>query len=121
MPNRVDAAESRPAPAPSDVQNRAQQASEPEPQEQAQQVDRVEISGQARLRAEEARPQAGENPRAAAVDAPSANPPQPGVQGAVNGATEQQVEQLKEAQIQTTRENAQDPPERQGNLVDVVG
>ena len=123
MPNRVDAAGLRPTAARPDVQNRAQQAPEPEPaRETTPDVDRGEISETARLQAEATRPQAGGNPRGAAVDAPSANPPRPGVQGAVNeGAAEQQAEQIREDQAQRTQENAERPPERQGNLVDVVG
>ena len=119
MPNRVDAAGVRSAAARPDVQQAAQRAPEP-PQEAPQQVDRVEISDQARLQAEQ-RPQAGGNPRGAAADAPSARPPEVGQQGSVNGTTAQQAEQVREAQAEATQETAQQPPERQGNLVDVVG
>ena len=121
MPNRVEAAGLRPAPARPDAQERAHQAPQPEPAKQSQQVDRVEISNRARLQAEQARPQAGYNPGGAAVDAPSATPPRPGDQGSVSGATEQRAEELRETQAQATQELAQEPPERQGNLVDVVG
>ena len=121
MPNRVDAAGTRPTAARPDVQQQATQRA-PEPaQEAPQQVDRVEISDQARLQAEQARPQAGGNPRGAVADAPSARPPEAGEQGGLNRATAQQAEQIRETQTEAAQETAQRPPERQGNLVDVVG
>jgi len=124
MPNRVDASTN--VSRPTFGQNEARQANRVSEtaQREAQPVqrDRVEISAQARLQAEQAQPRVGEanaNTRGAAAEAPSARP-EAGDQG-VNRATAQQAEQVRETRQQVERENVQEPAERQGNLVDVVG
>ncbi|MDA0712195.1 MAG: hypothetical protein O3B73_18505 [bacterium] len=87
---------------------------------QTEQRDRVEISEQARLRAEQTQPPTGESQtRGAAADSVSARP-EAGDQG-VNQATAQQAEQLRENRQESVSENARRPNERQGNLVDIVG
>lgn len=122
MPNRVDVSANvaRPTFGQNEARqaNRASEAASSETQ--PTQRDRVEISAQARLQAEQNQPSAGANASGAAADAPSARPEEAGGQG-VNQATAQQAEQLRETREQSVQENAQEPPERQGNLVDVVG
>ena len=121
MPNRVDGGAN--VARPTFGQNEARQANRASETAQAEtrpaQQDRVEISEQARLQAEQAQPRTGETARGAAVDAPSARP-EAGDQG-VNQATAQRAQQLRETQAQEGQEAAQEPVERQGNLVDVVG
>ena len=126
MPNRVDASTN--VSRPTFGQNEARQANRASEtaQRETQSVerDRVEISAQARLQAEQAQPRVGEanaNTRGAAAEAPSARQrPEAGDQG-VNQVTAQQAEQVRETRQQVERENVQEPTERQGNLVDVVG
>jgi hypothetical protein len=122
MPNRVDANTNvaRPTFGQDEARqaNRASQEARPEPQ--PPQTDRVEISAQARRQAEQAQPRAGEgNASGAAAEAPSARP-EAGEQG-VNQATVQQAEQLRDTREENVAQSAQEPQERQGNLVDVVG
>jgi hypothetical protein len=127
MPNRVDANTnvSRPTFGQNEAR-RANRASENAQQEtQTIQRDRVEISAQARLQAEQNQPRVGDanaNTRGAAAEAPSARPEagDQGTQG-VNRATAQQAERVRETRQQVERETVQEPAERQGNLVDVVG
>jgi len=122
MPNRVDVSANvaRPTFGQNEARqaNRASEAASSETQ--PMQRDRVEISAQARLQAEQNQSSAGANASGAAADAPSARPEEAGGQG-VNQATAQQAEQLRETREQSVQEHAQEPPERQGNLVDVVG
>jgi len=122
MPNRVDGNAN--VARPTVGQNEARQANRASESAQAEtqpvQRDRVEISDQARLRADQTRPSEGaQDTSGAAADAPSAHP-EAGDQG-VNQAVAQQAEQLNETREQNIQENVQEPPERQGNLVDVVG
>lgn len=121
MPNRVDGNAN--VARPTFGQNEARQANRASEEAQAEtqpvQRDRVEISEQARLQAEQAQPRTGEVDRGAAANAPSARP-EAGDQG-VNQATVQQAQQLRESREQESQEVAQEPAERQGNLVDVVG
>ncbi len=125
MPNRIDANINgiRPSLAVREDRRQANNQAQ-EPQQAAQQTDRVDISEQARLRTEQARPRAGTaqaNPRRAALNAPSAKPSEAGEQGAVNGTTAARAEELRARQDAAARESAERPPERPGNLVDVVG
>lgn len=122
MPNRVDASANVARPTFGQTEARqANRASENAQQEtRPAQQDRVEISEQARLQAEQNQPRVGaDNTRAAAQDAPSARP-EAGDQG-VNAPSAQQAEQVRQTRDENVRENAQRPEERQGNLVDVVG
>ena len=120
MPNRVEGqvpgagqAAQRPE------ADRAQQAAQAQ-QPDAPDVDRVEISNAGRERVEAARPTPGEADRGAAADAPGARPPEGG-DNAVNAATAQRAEDLREEQEQNAREVANDTPAEPGNMVDVTG
>ena len=128
MPNRVDGnvngtRPTAPVQAEARQANRAEQAERTDPPNAAaQQADRVDISDQARLQAEQNRPRAGaEDTRGAAADAPSARAPEAGGQGAVNNVTAERAAQLREEQTADTQQTQAEPAEQQGNLVDVVG
>ena len=119
MPNRVDANANNMRPQSSGPARQAN--GQPQQGEQAQsetqnpnQADRVEISSEARARAEATRPRAGAAPQ----EVPDT---QAGQQGVVNQATEVRAEELREGQQQARREATGPAPEQQGNLVDVVG
>ncbi|MCZ6635545.1 MAG: hypothetical protein O7G87_19255 [bacterium] len=129
MPNRIDTRlgavrPERPEPA-QQANGQAQEA----PQREAQQanpreVDRVEISQEARERVEANRPQAGGAPQGEAqVATPEveADAALAGEQGAVTGGSADRAAQLRETQQQAQQEATGGQQEQQGNLVDVVG
>ena len=114
MPNRVDnpLAGARPEPVrPGSQQaDSAQQASQAAGPPDAATSDRVEISNAARQQAQAPAPERG-----AAQDAPSAQQESQAQESAVNSATREQADQLREQQ--QARPEGQQP----GNLVDVTG
>ena len=129
MPNRVDGAVNGAQPAaarpeavrPGQRQGAAQPAQAPDTN--TTNVDRVEISqaGQARnqeLQAPNA-PQAQD--RGAAMNAPGAQSQPAGGQGNLEQAAARNAEQLRERQETERQQATQEPPERQGGLVDVTG
>ena len=130
MPNRVDGTVSGVHPtiarAPEREATRPEEAVQrADAEEQApDQGDRVEVSTEVRAQVQEQRTRVGEgqeNPRGAALNAPGARQNAAGEQGAVEGATANRAQELRDQQETARQQNANRPPERQGNLVDVVG
>jgi len=130
MPNRVDANISgiRPTVARQPTE-RTERPEQPEPQARAQEpadaarTDRVELSADAQARVRATRPDAagGDEDRAASLNAPGAGEPDTtGLRGAVTGPTQERAEQVREDQVTARQQQAPQPREQQGNLVDVV-
>lgn len=124
MPNRIDT--NAQVARPTFGQNEAQQATRAservQPETLPAQRDRVDISEQALLQAEQSQNRVGEvnvRDRSGADQAPSARP-EAGDQG-VNLATVRQAEQLRETQETRVQERPKRPEEQQGNFVDLVG
>lgn len=129
MPNRIDTRLSavrpeRPEPA-RQANGQAQEAPQPEAQQtNPREVDRVEISQEARERVEANRPQAGRAPQEgtqAEVQEVEADAALAGEQGAVTGGSAARAAELRETQQQAQGEATGGGQEQQGNLVDVVG
>ncbi len=107
-----------------DVQaNRTAQTSPQAVERQQDQVDRVEISEAGRARNQEL--SAENNPqtpqRGAAAEAPGAQAPEAGEQGNLEQATANNAAQLREQEEASRQQQAENPPEQQGNLVDLRG
>ena len=107
-----------------DVQaNRTAQAGPQAVERQQDQVDRVEISEAGRARNQEL--SAANNPqtpqRGGAAEAPGARAPEAGEQGNLEQATANNAAQLREQQVTARQQQTEDPPEQQGNLVDIRG
>ena len=130
MPNRVDGNISgvrpdvarRPTEQQADAATQTPRAATTREAANPAQMDRVEISPEA-----QAQNQALATPNAEAGTAPVATetggvrPQEANADTAVAGATTQQAEQLREQQETTRQQDANRPPERPGNLVDVTG
>gem|GEM_PF-2090897 len=106
-----------------DVQaNRTAQESPQAVERQQDQVDRVEISEAGQARNQELT--AANNPqtpqRGGAADAPGAQAPEAGEQGNLEQATANNAAQLREQEVAERQQQAEEPPEQQGNLVDVT-
>ncbi len=133
MPNRVDGAAGGVRPTPAGANEVAQRPpADQTPEARTAQPaetpfgDRVEISNDARDRAEAERPRVGETlnegSRGAALNAPGAQAgAQAGEQGSIEGVTADQADQVRTQQEAARREATREPAEQQGNLVDVVG
>lgn len=107
-----------------DVQaNRTAQTSPQAVERQQDQVDRVEISEAGRARNQELSaanyPQTPQ--RGAAAEAPGAQAPEAGEQGNLEQATANNAARLREQEEASRQQQAENPPEQQGNLVDLRG
>ena len=107
-----------------DVQaNRTAHTSPQAVERQQDQVDRVEISEAGRARNQEL--SAANNPqtpqRGAAAEAPGAQAPEEGEQGNMEQATANNAARLREQEEASRQQQAENPPEQQGNLVDLRG
>ena len=129
MPNRVDTTANSVPPATTrrpEVQQR-NPAEDTAQREEAAGGDRVDISQEARARAQAERPTsggpAGEARLAADTGESVQQAAETGQQGpsAVEGATAQRAEDLREQQTAEQQQTAPEPSEQQGNLVDVSG
>lgn len=130
MPNRVDANISgirpdvarRPTEQQADAAAQAPCAADTREAANPTQTDRVEISPQAQAQSQAlAAPNAGAGTAPAATETGAVRPPEADEDAAVTGATAQRAEQLRDQQETTRQQNADRPPERPGNLVDVTG
>ncbi len=129
MPNRVDTPVNG-VPPTAARRPEAQQPNSTEDTENRREAaggDRVKISQEAQARAQAERPTAGgaagEARLAADTGEPAAQAAETGQQGpsAVEGATAQRAEDLRDQQTAEQQQAAAEPPEQQGNLVDVTG
>ena len=103
--------------------NRTAHTSPQAVERQQDQVDRVEISEAGRARNQEL--SAANNPqtpqRGAAAEAPGAQAPEAGEQGNLEQATANNAARLREQEEASRQQQAENPPEQQGNLVDLRG
>ena len=130
MPNRVDGNISgvrpevarRPTEQQADAATQAPRAADARQAANTNQTDRVEISPEAQAQSQAlATPNAGGGTAPVATETGGVRPQEANTGTAVAGATAQQAEQLREQQETARQQDANRPPERPGNLVDVTG